>query len=99
MCLCGAAAASAAEKKPAQVKEKTVTLSIKDGDVLDVLQTLKTQCGVKNLVVDPGIGGKTGSIFVKDIPCSAAFRLVLNMSGLEAKIYENSVVHVRAARR
>lgn len=76
-----------------------MTLSFKDAEVRDVLQTLKKQCGVKNLVIDPNVGGKTGSIFAKNIPCSAAFKLVLRMSGLEAKFYEGSLVHVGAARR
>lgn len=78
--------------------EPRVTLSIKDGEIRDVLATLGKQCGVKNLVIDPGIDGKTGSIFVKDVPCSTAFQLVLRMSGLEAKFYPSSLVHVGAKR-
>lgn len=97
--ICAAAAATAAERKPAPLHEPNVTLAVKDANVVDVLQSLKQQCAVKNLVIDPGVGGKLGSIFVKDIPCSAALKLVLRMSGLDAKIYENSLVHVGAARR
>ena len=95
----GAATAKRADTPPATpANEPKVTLAIKDGEIRDVLATLKKQCGVKNLIIDPGIAGKTGSIFVKDVPCSAAFKLVLRMSGLEAKIYPNSLVHVGAKR-
>jgi type II secretory pathway component HofQ len=90
-----AAAASAAVPKP----QKTVTLSVKNAEVVDVLQSLKKQCGVKNLVVDPGVGGQVGSLYLKDVPCKTAFTLVLRMSGLDAKVYENSLVHVGAPRR
>ena len=94
LCFCVAAAASAAD-----TKQKTVTLNVKNGEVLEVLQSLKKQCGVKNLIIDPGVGGQTGSLYLKDVPCSTAFSLVLRMSGLDAKIYENSMVHVGAPRR
>jgi len=97
--LCAATAKNVdAPKKPA-TSEPRVSLSIKDGDVREVLQTLKKQCGVKNLIIDPNVGGNTGSIFVKDVPCSTAFGLVLRMSGLDAKFYPNSLVHVGAVRR
>lgn len=95
----GAASAKRADPVPQKPRnEPRVTLAIKDGDVRDVLQHLKKQCRVKNLIIDPGVGGQVGSLFVKDVPCSQAFKLVLRMSGLDAKIYENSVVHVGAAR-
>jgi type II secretory pathway component GspD/PulD (secretin) len=97
LCLCVAAAVSAADKK--QAKPPTVTLSVKNADVVDVLQSLKKQCGVKNLVIDPGVGGQVGSLYLKDVPCRTAFTLVLRMSGLDAKIYDNSLVHVGAPRR
>lgn len=94
----GAATAKNLDPKPAPKNEPKVTLDIKDGDIREVLASLKKQCGIKNLIIDPGIGGKTGSIFAKDVPCSAAFKLVLRMSGLEAKIYPNSLVHVGVKR-
>jgi type II secretory pathway component HofQ len=88
--LCGTAAAT---------PQKTVTLNVKNAEVVDVLQSLKKQCGVKNLIIDPGVGGQVGSLYVKNVPCSTAFSLVLRMSGLDAKIYDNSLVHVGAQRR
>ena len=93
----GAATARRADPPPAPPNnEPRVTLSVKDDEIRDVLATLKKQCGVKNLIIDPGIAGTTGSIFVKDVPCSTAFQLVLRMSGLEAKFYPSSLVHVGA---
>lgn len=96
----GAATVKRVDPQPKTVRsEPRATLAVKDAEVRDVLDSLKKQCGVKNLVIDPGVGGKVGSLFVKDIPCSAAFRLVLRMSGLDAKVYQNSLIHVGAAKR
>jgi type II secretory pathway component HofQ len=96
----GAATAKRVDQPQAAPKsEPKVTLDVKDAELRDVLASMKKQCGIKNLLIDPGIGGKTGSIFVKDVPCSQAFKLVLRMSGLEAKIYPNSIVHVGVPRR
>jgi type II secretory pathway component HofQ len=64
-------------------KPKTVTLDVKDADVRDVLQSLKTQCGVKNMIIDKDMAGKA-TFYLRDVPCETAFRVVLRTFNLAA---------------
>ena len=81
----GAAAASAAGKRSAAESgsRSTVTLDVKDADVRDVLQSLKTQCGVKNMIIDKDVAGKA-TFYLRDVPCETAFRVVLRTFRLAA---------------
>ena len=72
--LAAAAAAPAAEK--------TVTLDVKDAELLDVLASMKKQCGIRNMVVDPDVKGGGATLKFRDVPCSTAFRIVLRQFGL-----------------
>jgi len=50
--------ASAAIAAPAK---RGVTLDVKDAGVHDVLKSIQKQCGIRNLIIDPGV---TGSVAV-----------------------------------
>jgi hypothetical protein len=78
--------------------EPTVTLDVKDEEIRKILQSMKTQCGIKNLVVDPEVQGKGTFIFDK-VPCRTAFETVFRTMGLASVDYGNSTVTVGVRRR
>ena len=71
----------------AEKKEKSASLDVKDEDVRVVLQSLKEQCGVKNLVIDRDVQGRATFYFV-DVPCRTAFDVVFRTFGLKAEILD-----------
>jgi type II secretory pathway component HofQ len=75
-------------------KPKTVTLDVKDADVRDVLQSLKTQCGIRNMIVDKEVGGVAATFKFRDLPCETAFRVVFHTFGLASQPPVNSVIRV-----
>lgn len=77
----------------APAKPRGVTLDVKDADVHVVLQSIQKQCGIKNLVIDPGVTG-SGTFLFHDVPCKVALDTVLRVNGLAAKTYSSSVVAV-----
>jgi type II secretory pathway component GspD/PulD (secretin) len=81
---------SAAFAAPA--KSRGVTLDVKDADVHSVLKSIQKQCGIRNLVIDPGVTG-SGTFLFHDVPCKAALDAVLKMNGLAAT-HAGSVVAV-----
>ena len=78
--------------------EATVTMDFKDAEVRVILKSMKQQCGIKNLVLDPGVQGK-GTFLFYEVPCRQAFRVVLRSLGLDAKTYSSSMVNVGAIQR
>lgn len=74
-------------------KPRGVTLDVKDADVHAVLKSIQKQCGIRNLVIDPGVTG-SGTFLFHDVPCKVALDAVLKVNGLTAKTYSNSVVAV-----
>ncbi len=70
-----------------------VTLDVKDADVHDVLKSIQKQCGIRNLIIDPGVTG-SGTFLFHDVPCRTAIDTVLKTTGLAATSYGN-VVAVR----
>ncbi|HEX8170574.1 MAG TPA: hypothetical protein VF824_08540 [Thermoanaerobaculia bacterium] len=86
------------EKARARPKQRTVTIDVKDADVREILQSFKTQCGIKNLLVDREVGG-AATLLLRDVPCDTAFRVVFSMFGLAGQFEPNSVVTVGAAER
>lgn len=83
---------SAALAAPA--KRASVTLDVKDADVHVVLKSIQKQCGIPNLVIDPGVTG-SGTFLFHDLPCDVALRTVLKTTGLAAESESSSVVAVR----
>jgi type II secretory pathway component GspD/PulD (secretin) len=78
----------------AQAKHASVTLDVKDADVHVVLKSIQKQCGIPNLIIDPGVTG-SGTFLFHDLPCDVALRTVLKTTGLAAENYYSSVVAVR----
>ena len=77
----------------APAKPRGVTLDVKDADVRAILKSIQKQCGIRNLVIDPGVTG-SGTFLFHDVPCKVALDTVLRVNGLRAKTYSNSVVAV-----
>ncbi|HVE72985.1 MAG TPA: hypothetical protein VNI54_16585 [Thermoanaerobaculia bacterium] len=75
-----AATAHAAPK--AKPKPRTVTLDVKDGEARDVLASMKKQCGIRNMIIDPDVPRTTATFYFNQVPCETAFRIVLRTYGL-----------------
>jgi len=73
--------------------KRSVTLDVKDADVHAVLKSIQKQCGIKNLVIDPGVNA-SGTFFFHQVPCKVALDSVLRTTGLAAKSYSGDVVAV-----
>jgi hypothetical protein len=73
-------------------KRRGVTLDVKDADVHIVLKSIQKQCGIRNLVIDPGVTG-SGTFLFHDVACKVALDAVLKMNGLAAT-HAGSVVAV-----
>lgn len=78
-------------------KEPAVNLDVKDEDIRVVLQSMKEQCGIKNLLIDKEVGGKA-MFYFRDVPCTQAFDIVARTMGLAYDIEPNSVVNVQTRR-
>jgi type II secretory pathway component HofQ len=84
--------------KREKAAEPTVTLDVKDEEVRAVLQSIKTQCGIRNLIVDPNVKGAATFVFHK-VPCPMALSTVLATFGLAAVGDGRSVVSVEPRKR
>lgn len=73
--------------------EPTADLDVKNAELQEILASLKKQCGVRNIVVDPGVTG-SGTFLFHDVPCSEAFQVVFRSLGLEGQFKGSSVVTV-----
>ena len=83
----------------AAAAEKRVTLDVKDADVRDVLQSLKTQCAVKNMIIDKEVPSSSATFYLRDVPCETAFKVVFRTFSLAAEPVENSVLRVSPGAR
>lgn len=90
LALAGGAAASAAEPK--------VTLDVKDADVREVLQSLKAQCAIKNMIIDKEVPASSATFYLRDVPCETAFKVVFRTFNLAAEPIESSVLRVSPSR-
>ena len=82
-----AAPAALAAERP------TVTLDVKDEDVVVILKSMQKQCGIKNLVIDKEVQGK-GTFIFRELSCERAFDTVFRTMDLRAKAYSNDVINV-----
>ena len=73
--------------------EKTVTLDVKDAELRDVLASMKEQCGIRNMVIDPDVKGSGATLKFREVPCRTAFRIVLRQFGLVGQ-YEPALTTV-----
>jgi hypothetical protein len=70
----------------ASANPKTVTLDVKDAEARDVLSSMKTQCGIKNMIIDLDVRPAPASFYFRDVPCDSAFRVVLRTYGLASQV-------------
>lgn len=78
-------------------KKPGVTLDVQDEDVHVILKSMQKQCGIKNLIIDPGVEGK-GTFLFHDVPCPTAFDVVLKTMNLGVAEYSDEVVEVHKSR-
>ncbi|HUP63671.1 MAG TPA: hypothetical protein VM557_00120 [Thermoanaerobaculia bacterium] len=74
--------------------EPTVTLDVQDEDVRTILRSVAGQCGIRNLMIDPGVAGK-GTFLFHEVRCGIALRTIFGSLGLAAEHYPSSVVRVK----
>jgi type II secretory pathway component HofQ len=82
----------------AAAAENKVTLDVKDADVRDVLQSLKTQCAIKNMIIDKEVPASSATFYLHDVPCETAFKVVFRTFDLAAEPIESSVLRVSPSR-
>jgi hypothetical protein len=78
--------------------EPAVTLDVKDEDIHSILRSMKSQCEIKNLVIDKDVQGK-GTFMFDKVPCRTAFDIVFRTLGLASVDYGNSVLTVGTRRK
>lgn len=61
--------------------EPTVTLDVSDEEVRIILASLKKQCGIRNVMIDPNVAGR-GTFLFHDVPCSVALKTIFASLGL-----------------
>jgi len=93
-----AAAAPPLLKAAPKAPQSKVTLDVKDADVRDVLQSLKAQCAVKNMIIDKEVPASSATFYLRDVPCETAFTVVFHTFSLAAAPIENSVLRVSPSR-
>lgn len=74
--------------------EPTVTIDVVDAEVREILGIVKKQCGIRNVIVDPGVTGK-GTFLFRGVPCTTALRTMFATMGLAAETHPSSVLRVR----
>lgn len=74
--------------------QRTVSLDVKDARVRDVLKSMQKQCAIKNLIVDPDVPEGAATFYLKDVPCPAAFDVVLSTYHLKAVTYSDDLTSV-----
>jgi type II secretory pathway component GspD/PulD (secretin) len=70
--------------------EPAVTIDVKDADIRTILRTVQRQCGMRNLIIDPGVAG-SGTFLFNRVPCAVALDTILKTMGL-GRYSESSVV-------
>lgn len=73
--------------------EPAVTLDVVDEEVRAILASVKKQCGIRNILVDPNVTGR-GTFLFDEVPCSLALKTIFASLGLESESYP-SVVRVK----
>jgi len=65
---------------------RTVTIDVKDAEPRVVLAEMKKQCGIRNLIIDPDVPKTAATFYFREVPCDAAFRVVLRTYGLTTQV-------------
>ena len=74
--------------------EPTVTIDVVDAEVREILAIVKKQCGIRNVMIDPGVTGK-GTFLFHGVPCNTAIRTIFATMGLAAETHPSSVMRVK----
>ena len=74
--------------------EPSVTIDVVDAELGEILAVVKKQCGIKNVIVDPGVTGK-GTFLFREVPCGISLRTILRTMALAVETYPSSVVRVK----
>lgn len=77
--------------------EPVLHLNVKDAAVRDILKSVRDQCGIRNLIIDPEVGGEGTFLFV-GVPCGEGLRVILASLGLAAEV-ESGLVWVKGSDR
>lgn len=74
-------------------REPVLHLDVKDAPVRDILASVRRQCGIRNLIIDPEVTGQ-GTFLFAEVPCVEGLRVILASLGLAADI-EPGVVRIK----
>lgn len=69
-------------------------MDVVDADLDEILGMMKAQCGIRNIVVDPGVNGK-GTFLFREVPCDIGIRTIFRSLGLAAEVHGSSIVRVK----
>lgn len=72
----------------------TVTMDVVDAELGEIVSVLKKQCGIRNIIVDPGVEAK-GTFLFREVPCDTAIGTIFRSLGLAAEIHSSSLVRVK----
>lgn len=78
--------------------EPTVTLDLKDAELTLILQEIKKQCGIRNLMIDPEVREHRGTFLFVEVPCTQALVTIFDSLGLTAEVEANSILTVENPR-
>lgn len=79
------------------VRERRVTLDVKDAPVNAILRSLREQCAIGSMMIAPDVSGE-GTFLFEGVPCSTALRVVAGSMRLRITMEPNSVVTVTRRR-
>lgn len=79
------------------LREPLVSLDVVEGEMRAIVASLARQCGIRNVMIDPGME-YTGTFRFEDVPCATAFRVVFESMGVRGELDAGSVLVVRAQR-
>jgi|SRR5688572_22960408 len=74
--------------------EPTLTLDVKDVELTIIMEAVKEQCGIRNLMIDAEVRKARGTFLFNEVPCTMALKTIFNSLGLAAQVEPNSVLNV-----
>lgn len=77
--------------------ERLVNLNVVDARLDAVVESVARQCGIRNVMIDPGLDSK-GTFVLLEVPCSTALPVVFRTLGIEGELHRNSILVVRKSR-
>lgn len=74
--------------------EPAVTMDVMDTDLKEIVGSLAEQCGIRNVMIWPGVSGR-GTFRFTDVPCSTALEVAFRSLGVVGNLEPNSVLVVK----